>query len=234
MAELTGDVLTPSTLTDTDRDRMFAIMEQVYDNTDRAQFEADLAAKDEVIVLRDPNGCLGGFSTQRFLDLDIGGRVVRGVFSGDTVIAPEHWGGMVLFQTFARRYIITRNEPWYWFLICKGQRTYRLLPTFFTDYWPSRHAPTPGEAARIMDAYAGALYPDDYDPATGVLAYRHPKDRLRPGIAGVDEMSVRNPDAAFFAARNPGHELGHDLVCLTVLDPANLRPQHRARLLGHP
>ena len=39
-------------------------------------------------------------------------------------------------------------------------------------------------------------------------------------------------DAAFFASANPGHELGHDLVCLAELSPAKLRPAHRARLLG--
>lgn len=232
MAELTGEVLGPSELTGPERDRMFAIMEQVYDNTDRAVFEDDLAGKDEVIVLREPGGEVGGFSTQLFVDLDLDGRTVRGVFSGDTVIAPENWGGMSLFQTFARRYIVPRDDPWYWFLICKGQRTYRILPTFFTDYWPDRHRPTPPEAARIMAGYATTLFPDDYDPATGVLAYRHPKDRLRPGIAGVDEVTVRNRDAAFFAERNPGHALGHDLVCLTELDPGNLRPRHRERLLG--
>lgn len=234
MAELTGEITVPDDVTATDRDQMFTIMERVYDRVERDRFEADLTSKDEVIMLRNPDGGVGGFSTQRFLEIAAGDRPARGVFSGDTVIAPEHWGSMVLFQTFARRYIIERDDPWHWFVICKGHRTYRILPTFFQTYWPSRREPTPPGAAAIMESYATALHPDDYDPLTGVLAYREPKDRLRPGVADTSEQALRNPDAAFFAERNPGHPLGHDLVCLTELSPANLRPRHRDRLLGNP
>lgn len=223
----------PDTLAARDRDAMFALMDRVYDGVTRAAFEDDLATKDEVIVLRDPDGGVGGFSTQRFLEVPTTGpaRTVKGVFSGDTVVAPEHWGSMVLFQAFSRRYIAQRDEAWYWFVICKGQRTYRILPTFFDEYWPSRRAETPPEAKAIMDAYGRALYPDEYNPATGVLEYRREKDRLRPGIAGVDEVQ-QNPDARFFAELNPGHVTGNDLVCLAELSPGALKERHRARLLG--
>lgn len=234
MGDLGGDVTSPNDLNGSDRDAMYALMDRVYDGVERDRFESDLAAKDEVILLRAENGTIGGFSTQHFLHVQVDGRTVRGVFSGDTVIAPEHWGSMVLFQTFARRYIIERDDPWFWFVISKGHRTYRILPTFFTHYWPNRHEPSPPPAQAIMQTYATALYPDDYDPDTGVLAYRQPKDHLRPGMAGIDEKVLRNPDAAFFAEANPGHARGHDLVCLTVLDPDNLRPRHRERLLGTP
>lgn len=232
MAELSTEVVTPGALDASDRAAMLAIMARVYDGIDRAHFEADLAGKDEVIVLRAPGGELAGFSTQQFMTVATTAGAVTGVFSGDTVIAPEHWGSPALFQAFARRYIIERPAPWYWFLISKGHRTYRMLPTFFTEYWPSRHAPTPAAASEIMAAYARARYGDQYDPTSGVLAYREPRDRLRDGVAGLTEQVLRNPDAAFFASANPGHELGHDLVCLAELSPAKLRPAHRARLLG--
>lgn len=211
---------------------MYSIMTTVYDGVDRDDFEADLAAKDDVILLRDPSGTTVGFSTQRVVKIEVDGRSIIGVFSGDTVIDPAHWGSPALFQTFARRYIVERPDPWYWFLISKGHRTYRMLPTFFTTFWPTRRLATPGFEKSIMDAYATALYGDDYDQPTGVLAYAKQKDRLREGVAGITEQTLRNPDAAFFAAVNPGHVLGHDLVCLTELSPANLRPQLRPRLLG--
>lgn len=232
MSELVGEVTTPQLLGEADLEAMFAIMDRVYAGMTREYFVCDLAAKDEVILLRTPSGQIGGFSTQQILKLSGELGPVTGVFSGDTVIAPEHWGTPVLFQTFARRYIRHRPQPWYWFLIVKGHRTYRLLPTFFVDYWPHRKHPTPDWAQNLMHAYASRLYPDDYDPDSGVVAYRQAKDRLRTGVAGLTEQVLRNPEAAFFAERNPGHRLGHDLVCLSILDPDNLRPRHRGLLLG--
>ena len=232
MSGLLGEVMDAAALTPSDRATLFALMTQVYEGVDRATFERDLAAKDECIVLRTPAGEPVGFSTQRFLTVEAGGRLVDGVFSGDTVIRPDHWGSPALFQAFSRRYIVDRDPPRQWFLISKGHRTYRMLTTFFTEYWPSRHAATPDAARSIMDAYALALYPHDYNRATGVIEYRVPHDRLRPGVAGTTDRDLRNPDVAFFAARNPGHAAGHDLVCLCELTPANLKARMRPLLLG--
>ena len=73
-------------------------------------------------------------------------------------------------------------------------------------------APQPPVAGWNEDrCYARARYGDQYDPTSGVLAYREPRDRLRDGVAGLTEQVLRNPDAAFFASANPGHELGHDI-----------------------
>lgn len=232
MSGLLGEVVDAAALTRTDRAALFALMTQVYDGVDRTTFERDLTAKDECILLRTPAGETVGFSTQRFLTVEAAGRRVDGVFSGDTVIRPDHWGSPALFQAFARRYIVHRDPPREWFLISKGHRTYRMLTTFFAEFWPSRHAPTPDAARAVMDAYALALYPDDYNPSSGVIEYRVPHDRLRPGVAGTTERDLRNPDVAFFATRNPGHARGHDLVCLCELTPANLKPRMRPLLLG--
>nr|NLI49018.1 hypothetical protein [Propionibacterium sp.] len=228
------DVVAAADLTTADIDAMFALMDLVYDGMRREAFEADLAGKDEAIVLRTDAGRLVGFSTQRALSVRVGEARAAGVFSGDTVIHPEHWGSPALLQAFARRYIVEREEPFWWFLVSKGHRTYRFLSTFFTTFWPDRRSPTPPAARAVMDAYATALFPDDYDAERGVLAYRTPKDRLRPGIAGVGARDLTNPDVAFFVARNPGHALGHDLVCLCDLAPANLKPRMRPILLGQP
>lgn len=234
MGELHAEIVEAAALTAAQRDAMFALMERVYCGMRREAFEADLAGKDEAIVLRSNVGELVGFSTQRTMGVPVGDATVRGVFSGDTVIHPDHWGSPALLQAFARRYVVERPDPFWWFLVSKGHRTYRFLTTFFTTFWPDRRTPTPPAARAIMDAYATALHPDDYDAARGVLAYRTPKDRLRPGVAGVTERDLRNPDVAFFVDRNPGHVLGHDLVCLCDLAPANLKPRMRPVLLGTP
>ena len=234
MTDLASQIVRPAEISTADREAMFAVMNLVYDQLGREHFEDDLASKDEVIMLRDQAGQVAGFSTQRIITIRLGDQQVTGVFSGDTVIHPEHWGSLALMQAFAQRYIIERPEPWYWFLISKGHRTYRMLPTFFTEFWPNRRTTTPPHAQAIMDAYATQLYGADYDPHTGVLAYAQAKDRLRAGVAGVTEALLRNPDIAYFVQRNPGHERGHDLVCLAELSPAKLRPQHRTRLYTSP
>lgn len=244
MSELCSEVVPAAALSAADRDAMFALMDVVYVGVTRNAFEHDLAAKDECIVLRTPAGGLAGFSTQRFLTVQVdaaraapllggstsGSTWVDGVFSGDTVVHPSFWGSPALFQAFARRYIADDGPPHWWFLISKGHRTYRMLPTFFRRFWPNRHEPTPDAARAIMEAYAETLFPGDLNGR--VLAYRHPKDRLRPGMAGISERDLRVPDVAFFASANPGWALGHDLVCLCELTPDNLRPAMRPLLLG--
>lgn len=231
MSDLTPQVVDAAALTPDDREAMFALMERVYDGVTREAFDRDLAGKHECIVLRTASGELVGFSTQQFLTVEVDGRRVDGVFSGDTVIHPDHWGSPALLQAFTRRYF-DHDPPLQWFLVSKGHRTYRMLTTFFEEFWPRRGHPLPDAARAVRDAYARALYPDDYDADAGVLAYRTPKDRLREGVAGVTERDLRNPDVAFFVERNPGHALGHDLACLAELSPANLKPRMRRVLLG--
>jgi len=230
VSALLSEGVAAGSLTASDRGAMFALMDAVYSGVSRDAFERDLAGKDECIVLRTPVGELVGFSTQRFLTVEVDAARVDGVFSGDTVIHPCHWGSPALFQAFARRYIADDGPPRWWFLISKGHRTYRMLPTFMVRFWPNRHEPTPDAARAIMEAYAEALYPGEL--AGGVLAYHHPKDRLRAGVAGITERELRIPDVAFFASANPGWAQGHDLVCLAELTPANLRPAMRPVLLG--
>ena len=225
------EYVTPAELGENAKQAMFKLMGLVYEGVDEQQFRDDLAAKDEVILLTDAER-LVGFSTQQFLTIEVAGEAVEGIFSGDTVIHPDHWGGLGLMQAFSQRYIIKRDRDVYWFLISKGHRTYRMLPTFFSEFWPSRKAPTPAWEREVMQTYAREFFPSDFDVDRGVLAYQTQKDRLREGIAGTSETTLRNPEVAFFVAANPGWVDGHDLVCLTKLDPDNLRPQHRSRLLG--
>lgn len=231
MTDLRAEVVPVAALGARDRAAMLGLMQAVYDGVGAAAFARDLADKDECIVLRTAAGDLAGYSTQKFLSLDVAGDRVEGLFSGDTVIHPDHWGSPALFQAFAQRYVTDAVERW-WFLISKGHRTYRMMPVFFEEFYPDRRGPTPAREQAIMDAYAATLYPLDYDRARGVLAYREPKDRLREELAGSDEMLRRNRDTSYFLERNPGFRAGHDLVCLARLSPGNIRARMREHVLG--
>lgn len=230
MSELWTEVLPVAAITPSDQDRMLSLMHLVYQGVRADSFARDLADKDECIMVRTAAGELVGFATQKLLRLQVQDRPVEGLFSGDAVIHPDHWGSPVIFQAFARRYIVADRERW-WFLVSKGHRTYRMMTIFFTTFHPDRSRPTPPWEQAVMDAYARRLFGDDHDAERGVLAYRTPKDRLRPEHIRR-EQTARHPDAIFFEQANPGYVDGHDLVCLTRLHPDNLRPQLRARLLG--
>ncbi|MBP0974159.1 MAG: hypothetical protein J5851_09670 [Oscillospiraceae bacterium] len=224
--------MTPITdLTEQDIQTMYTLMQTYYEHTDEAVFRRDLAEKDYALTLRD-GGELVGFSTQRVLTVEVEGKPVSGVFSGDTIIRQDHWGEQELFRIWSQfwfPYAKDYDEFW-WFLICKGYKTYRILPTFWETFYPTFRHETPAHEQAVMDAYARALYPDEYDAASGVIVYRHEKDRLRPGVADADEHRLKNKDIAYFCERNPGWQQGNDLVCLARMDVAAMKRRSPAIL----
>ncbi|MBR1898227.1 MAG: hypothetical protein IJ825_05030 [Oscillospiraceae bacterium] len=230
---MTGEMRPASLCTEAEIQAMYALMEVHYDNTDPAVFRRDLHDKDYVLLLHE-GGEIVGFTTQKLVTVPLNGRKVQGVFSGDTIIRRDLWGDTELFRTWAQFWFpyAEAHGELYWFLICKGYKTYRILPLFWREFYPSRRKETPPEMQEIMDAYASQLYPDDYNPQTGVIEYRHAKDRLRFGIADIDEKQLRHPDTAYFAERNPGHAKGNDLVCLARIDRSCMRPQTERILFG--
>ena len=73
------------------------MLETYFQNTSVQQFADDLAEKDTVILLRDPDDTrVVGFSTLMKIGITIENRNVVGFFSGDTIIAREHWGSSLL------------------------------------------------------------------------------------------------------------------------------------------
>ncbi len=204
---------------------MYALMAQFYDDTNEAVFRRDFSAKDYCLALYHETDGLVGFTTQKVMELDVDGRTVHGMFSGDTIIHKDYWGDIELFRVWAKFWFAyaEQYEEFYWFLICKGYKTYRIMPLFWTEFYPNYRCETPGSAQRIMDAYASALYPEEYHPATGVIEYKSTKDKLKAGVAGVGTRELKNKDTAFFCNANPDHAKGNDLVCLAKIDRSLLK-----------
>lgn len=227
-----GSVIPVSEVTERDIEVMYTLMTLFYEGTEEAVFRRDLADKDYCLLLREGTEIVG-FTTQKLLTLEVDGAPVRGVFSGDTIIDRAHWGETELFRSWSQfwfPYAAKQGEFW-WFLICKGYKTYRILPLFWEQFYPTFRHETPPREQRIMEAYAQALYPEEYDRERGVIAYRHEKDRLRPGVADADAHRLKNRDIAYFCDRNAGWVRGEDLVCLAKLDPAAMHPGS-PRMLG--
>jgi hypothetical protein len=206
-----SEVVLREDLTRRDRDAMFALYTRYFAASDRMTFERDLAEKDCVIVLRDDDGAIDGFST--LLRMYVGDATI--FFSGDTIVARHRWGTYDLPRLWARHVFSVAGDNAYWFLISSGFRTYRYLPLFFRDFYPRNAAMKP-----LLDAIAAAKFGEAYDARTGVIRLATPAP-LREGISDP-ELRMNNPHVRFFVEANPGHADGDELACLVRIDPSNL------------
>ena len=209
-----SDVVPRHELTRRDRDAMFALYTTYFATSDRIAFERDLAEKEWVILLRDDDGAVDGFST--LMRMHVADSTV--FFSGDTIVARHRWGTFDLPRMWARHVFAAADDDTYWFLISSGYRTYRCLPVFFRDF-----VPRPGGNAAmkpLLDEIATAKFGDAYDPRTGVIRLATPAP-LREGVSDP-ELRMNNPHVRFFVEANPGHADGDELACLVRVDVANL------------
>lgn len=206
-----SEVVERSELTRRDRDEMFALYTRYFAAHARMVFELDLAEKEWVILLRDDDGAIDGFST--LMRMHIAGATV--FFSGDTIVDRVRWGTWDLPRMWGRHVFAHANGNAYWFLISSGYRTYRYLPLFFRDFYPRDRAMKP-----LLDEIAAAKFGHAYDARSGVIRLATPAP-LREGISDP-ELRMSNPHVRFFVEANPGHANGDELACLVRIDPSNL------------
>ena len=131
-------------LSQDDREGMERLYREYYEGANEGDFARDLAEKDWAIVLRDAEG-VRGFSTMKLVRVE----ETNVLFSGDTVVdeaCRSQTGLAGAFGHVMRHLAETGVEDPHWFLICKGARTYRFLPTFFR-----RYVPGPREDAELAE-----------------------------------------------------------------------------------
>ena len=212
MSTVTVEIWRVERLSELDCRGMESLYRRYYEGAPSECFRRDLVEKDRAIVLR-VDGLIVGFSTMKLLD--VAGRKV--LFSGDTVVdaACRNQTGLAgAFGHVMRRLNDELEEAPDWFLICKGARTYRFLPTFFKRYVPGRKEDV--ELSMRLTSIARAVYPREYDETAGVLRFGDGKDRLKGDALRMDAESVR------FRNLNPGWVRGDELCCLAPLSMDNL------------
>jgi hypothetical protein len=224
--KLSGRLVAAAHLSAGQRDAMFALMDRHYLNVQRPIFDADLDEKQWVIQVCDSaDGRLRGFSTQRLLDVEVQGRPVTALFSGDTIIDREHWGDQALVHIWGRLALslmdANPHTELYWFLISKGYKTYRFLPVFFREFYPRHDVATPSWVLSVIGVLARSRYPAEYDATAGVIRATARQYRLREGIADITSERLIDPHVRFFQTRNPGHVRGDELCCVAPLTRAN-------------
>lgn len=222
---LKGEIRPVSEYSEAEINAMYSLMEQFYDNTNEPVFRRDIFDKDYCLSLWHETDGLVGFTTQKILELNVNGKPVHGVFSGDTIIHRKHWGETELFRTWARFWFkyAERYDEFYWFLICKGYKTYRILSVFWEEFYPNYRTKTPAYEKNIIDTYGTLLYPDDYNPETGVMEYKAVKDKLKSDVADIGVHELKNKDTEFFCRANPDYISGNDIACLARLDKSKMK-----------
>jgi hypothetical protein len=229
MMKLQSDILTVAQLSGGDIQDMFALMQASYHNVYWEVFKRDLAAKDWVIVIRDPGKQrIKGFSTLQVFLQDFQGQTCQVAFSGDTIIAPDCWGSLRLPVAFGTLMLSIKNAdpsvPLYWMLITKGIRTYRVLPVFFKRFYPRYDQTTPEHMRRFMQVLGERKYPQHYQ-TSGIIAAEASGQCLRRELSGEDGVLARqDPHVQFFLEQNPGHGQGDELLCLAEFSWENLCP----------
>ena len=233
---LTGRIAQVVDLSRRSRDEMFRLIDRHFAGVRRETFEADLDEKPWVIQLLDSaTGTVQGFSTQVVWELEVEGRQVSVLYSGDTIVDRRHWGSSVLARLWGRFVANLLNErpesELVWFLISKGYRTYRFLPVYFREFYPRHDRLTPPWAKAIVDAAARVKFADTYDEAAGIIQAGPNACRLRNGVADVTAARLIDPHVRCFAERNPGHVAGDELCCVAPLRWENFTKAGR-RMMG--
>ena len=210
------------------RSKMFNLLSASFDCVDRYQFDKDLNEKNEVLLLSSDSGKLRGFSTLQFWDEDFEGEPLRILFSGDTIIDSKHWGTQSLaFSWIQRAGSLKLDAPHrrlFWFLIVKGHRTYRYLPTFAVKFHPDWRSAEDAWLKRLADHLASSKFGSQYNQDLGVIHFNSSKGQLVPELAEPRPCESSRPEVEYFLKRNPGYREGDELVCVCELAESNLRP----------
>jgi hypothetical protein len=210
------------------RNEMFSILDRYYDCVGFAQFEGDLNKKTHAILLRNDRGQLIGFSTLEHWNEVIDGKAFQFVFSGDTIIQHDYWGSQTFAATWIRLVASLKSKypeiPMYWFLIVKGYRTYRYLPSFSKAYFPAPDVETPAQIKRLIDYLGVNRFGASYNQSSGTVRFEQSLGQLKPQWADIDPLLIAQKPVQFFLQRNPGYRTGEELACLTEVSAENMRP----------
>jgi len=207
-------------------DGMAALYQRYYTGAAPEAFARDLANKDFVALALIGQNVVG-FSTVKVFRMDAGDMSV--LFSGDTIVDASARGTAGLIDAYlallARLLETEKDVPLYWLLISKGPRTYRILPTFFTRYYPG----TEGDATLrpMLDRIAGERFGAAYDPVTHLYRPPPPRDRLRPEHC---DFNAADAVMRWFDGANPEWRDGIELCTITPITHDNFNALARRRV----
>lgn len=201
---------------------MFKVFCRYYENTSLEQFISDLNRKSGAFIIRRKiDDAIVGFSTMGIYHMEVDGKKIRGIFSGDTILEKEYWGNRAMNAAFVKRLVWEAIKdpftPQYWFLISKGYKTFLLLTRNFPDYYPHPEHDNP-HMKHIVEAYCDKLFPGTLDRDAMVLDFGEGSNCLKSDVTPISAAQRTETDIAFFEQRNPQWERGTELPCVGRAD----------------
>lgn len=223
MSSLKAAVESIHALSESDIRQMFALMHTAYQGVRWDVFYRDLMQKTQAVVGRNEAGVIQGFSTLALSSFEVSGRPITGIFSGDTILAKEHWSSFAFATTFfSNFYQLKLRNPdreLYWFLISKGPKTYTVMANNFPEHYPRFDAATPLAFQAAMDTFYGAKYGPQYDALRGIVCPDPEQNyALSPDLGAQTAEPTFNPRVAYFLKSNPGWLAGEELACIARVD----------------
>lgn len=229
------EILKVSDLSKSTLDAMCHLYLTYYEGCDEARFSSDLSGKSEALLLYK-NHEMVGFTLYALYRETWQDRTMRIIYSGDTIVDHAHWGQQALaFTWISRAGQIKRLEPdipLYWFLIVKGHRTYRYLPTFSRTFHP-HWARQSRDLKTLADWLATKKFGNEYDPISGVISFTQSHGHLKASYAHPTPREASKEAVKYFLQHNPGYIEGRELVCLCELSEENLKPLARRLFAGN-
>ncbi|RZL08780.1 MAG: hypothetical protein EOP40_11995 [Rubrivivax sp.] len=201
---------------------MFKVFCRYYENTSLDQFVSDLGRKTGAFIIRrKSDDAIVGFSTMGIYHMEVDGKKIRGIFSGDTILEKEYWGNRAMNAAFVKRVLIEAIKdpftPQYWFLISKGYKTFLLLTRNFPQHYPHPTQDNP-HMKHIVEAYCDKLFPGKLNRDTMVLDFGDGYNCLKNNVTPITQEQRLEEDIAFFEQRNPDWERGTELPCVGRAD----------------
>ena len=204
---------------------MYQIFEENYDFVDFDSFQKDLLQKNFVLLLKNNQGIIQGFSTIALDPGSTGTEDFSILFSGDTIISPQYWGSQELVKGFGKIlgqiYAGLKGKRLYWFLISKGHRTYLYLPLFFKNYYPSPDN-CDSILKRLVDHCSSSLFTNAWSPISGTIRFSSKLGQLKPQLAEATWKRSHNRHVQYFLQRNPSFHDGTELACMAEVSPDNI------------
>jgi len=211
-------------LTEWEIKEMYALFDRYYKYTTFEHFLQDLENKNWIVILKNREKTIVGFSTLAFYSTELNGQIYGVVYSGDTIIEKSYWGTSELPRQWIKTVLEVGKDypsPMYWLLISSGYKTYRFLTIFFKEFYPHCGAVTPAWAQELIEHLAMERFGQEYIKEEGVVRFSTNATPLIEGIADLNSRRLKDEHIRFFLEKNPGHAQGDELVCLTLLHPDN-------------
>ena len=209
-------------------DRMFSLMESNYDFVNKEAFTKDLNNKQYIGLITNELSDVVGFTTFAINPKNTGTADYNIIFSGDTILDPDHWGTQIVSKGWNVSVgLFCKSDPgkkWYWYLMSKGHRTYMYLPLFFESFYPSIVPSEVDEVLRnVADSVSSKLYGAYWQKEQGIIEFPQNQGALKNALVDDSFKKSKSPNIAFFLEKNPGFHKGDELVCITEISAANLK-----------